>query len=278
MRVKMITSKARHLFKHLISPGAYQLMERGEPVTAMGLLDEKTPIGAVVGILDENDIFTVLSLYVAEEHRRRGGGSMLIYMLETLMEEVGGGMAVLSYVEEPGKENRDDAIIPFMESLEIYEATSLEHLYEVPIGSFYTPFLFPEDFRSRLIRPISDLTEREKEAFWRQYNSLNDGWMGDWFYTLTPDPELSFVSIKDDVVSGYLLFEKDKLSDTEPVINISRDSNSKVAGMLLSAFVSACRNKFPPDKKVLLPVPDDRYERLFEQLHDVRNLQHNYIL
>ena len=30
------------------------------------------PLGAIAGILDENDIFTVLSLYVAEEYRRKG--------------------------------------------------------------------------------------------------------------------------------------------------------------------------------------------------------------
>ena len=49
----------------------FQLMEQGEPVIALGLLARKLPVGAIAGILDENDIFTVLSFYVAEEYRRK---------------------------------------------------------------------------------------------------------------------------------------------------------------------------------------------------------------
>lgn len=277
MQVKMITPEARPFFRHLISPGTYQLMEQGEPVTALGLLYKNVPIGAVAGMINENDIFTVMSLYVAEEHRRKGGGSMLIDTLEVLLEETESGIAMLSYVEDPEDEDRNNVFFRFMESLGMYETTSLEHLYEIPLGSFYTTALFPKDYKSRFVKPFSEMTAREKETFIVQYKSRKNEWMGKWFSSLKPDPELSFVRLKENMILGYLLFENSKSDDKEAVIIISRDSDATDTASLLSALVSVCRNKFPPDIKVLLPVRDDRYERLFGQLRDARNLQHNYI-
>lgn len=155
MRVKMITPKSRRFFRHLLNPDTYELMERGVPVTAIGMLSKNVPVGAVAGMLDENDIFTVMSLYVAEGYRRKGRGSILLLSLQTLLEEAGSGSAVLSYVEDPGKESGDDGFFGFMDSLQIYETSLLEHLYEVPLGSFYNSPVFHSDIKSRFIRRFS---------------------------------------------------------------------------------------------------------------------------
>ncbi len=277
MRAKMITPESRPYFRHLIGPGAYQLMERGGPVTAIGLLERKKPIGAVAGMLDENDIFTVLSLFVAESYRRKGGGSLLMYALISLLEEANSGTAILSFVEDPGEESSDTSFFRFMDSLEINETSSLEHLYKLPLGSLYSSPVFSSEYKSRFIVPLTNLTMHEKEAFLKKYGEMNNGWMGEWFSAFKPVPELSYIMLRENRISGYLLLEKGLRSDTEFLISISGDSDAKATGALLCAFVSACRNKIPPDKTVLIPVLDDRYERLFEQLHDVRNLQHNYI-
>ncbi len=277
MKVKMITPGTRRYFKHLLNPETYRLMDRGEPLIAIGLLDRNIPVGAVAGMLDKHDLFTVMSLYVAETHRRKGGGSMLLHALRSLLEETGSGTAVLSYVEDPDDGSADKDFFRFMESLEIRETASLEHLYEVPLGSFFMAPFFSGDFKSGTIRPLSDLAANEKEAFFRQYEASNGEWMGEWYTAVTPDPDLSFVRIKDHTVSGGLLFGKGGPSGMKPVMSVSRDSDPKAVGMLLSTFVCAGRNELSPDIKILLPVPDDRYVSFFEQLHDVRDLQHNYI-
>ena len=275
MKVKMITSKTRQFFEHLLAPDVYSRIGRGEPVTAIGLIEKNIPIGAAAGVLDDNDIFPVMSLYVDPDHRRKGGGRMLMDALKTILEKAGSGTAVLSYVESGMDE--DDPMPPFMEALEIYETSSLEHLYEMPLGTFFTTSLFPENFKSRYIRSLSDLSPMEQKIFSAQREALNTNMTGTLLDSFKPDPDLSFALIKDKTLSGYLLFGNDCGPMKIPVVNISRVSDPKVAGALFAAFIVACRGRFSSDLKIVLPAPDDRYERVFARLRDVKKLQHNYI-
>ena len=275
MKVKMITPETKLFFEHLLDPDVYSLISRGEPVTAIGLIEKNIPIGAVAGMLGDNDIFTVMSLYVDPDHRRKGGGKMLMGALEAVLEEAGSGTAVLSYIESSVDE--DNTVPPLMEALEIYETSSLEHLYEIPLESFFTSGMFPETFKSKHIKSLSDLNRKEQETFNTQYKALNTNMTGTLFNSFKPDPELSFTSIKEGTVSGYLLFGKDLGPLKVPVVNLSKVRDPRVTGALLSAFIAACRDRFSPDLKFVLPAPDDRYERMLARLRDVKNLQHNYI-
>ena len=82
----MITPKTMDKFQYLIAPEVYADMEAGLPVTAIGLADDKTPVGAVAGVMENEHVFSVRSLYVAPDHRRQGGATMLISALERLLD------------------------------------------------------------------------------------------------------------------------------------------------------------------------------------------------
>ena len=276
MNVNTFAPKEKEHFKPFIDPAIYPLLNEDLQFMALGLLDDGRPIGAAIGIIDSYNDFNILSLYVDPKFRRMGGGTMLLRALESDWEAQNGGPAMLSFIER-GKDD-DKALFEFAESLDLYEAPDFEHLYEIPLGSFYESNLFSGNFDLNNIRQLSNVNVKEDEAFWSKYLSTDSTVQSYMLGSLRTNSELSLLYVNKGEVLGYLLLGYSKRFHKKPLIKLSNFSDSDVTATLMGTFISMSRARFSPDTGIIMPVPDDRYEKMFSRLKGAKNLQHNYIL
>lgn len=265
-------------------------MRGGEPVLALGLIEGKTPVGALTGMVEagEDDVFTVRSVYVAPEYRRRMGGMLLINALQEILESAGVGLAIYTYVEG----GEDTEMLPdFLEAVGASEVKGLDYLYSGPLGALFESPLFSEDFNSSYIKSAAQFTKEKQRAFADMMRQMHDQGNEAWIDAYIPEPELSFVRIENGQLTGYLTAGFTGDEGDELLIYISPTANMNTVGSLLSAFVSACRErisagvgadqagtgKISPETVMILPSPDDRYEQVFDRIEEIRDIQHTYI-
>ena len=270
-QTKMITPATREAFKELIVANVYAEMEEGIPVTAIGLTDDDVPVGAVAGMLRNERVFEVRSLYVDPDHRRMGGATMLLESLKRLLD-LRDALAVISYVEvEKG------SITAFMESRECILENGLERIYRGTVDSFFGSGLFNRGFKSKEIRSFSQLNnealEKIKNRIPKLINESGISMMSD----CKIDADMSFAAANKDGLVGILLTGHHKDFPDEPIVIISESAVSKVVGGLLNAFFNACSETMGEDTYVRFPVATDRFDQMMDRIEGVKNIQHNYI-
>ncbi len=275
MKTGMITAETRELFKNFITGDLYATITAGLPVTAIGLTDGSTAIGAITGFIESGNTFTMSSLYVAKGHRRKGGGTLLINSIRPLLTEAYVGATYFSCIE--GGEDFE-TIPPFMEAIGAYEAKGLERQFKGPLSSLFESSVFRTDAEEgRLTRNMSELSSRERVAFEARSDELDFGFMGAFKQRFKPDTDLSFVSMKNESLNGYLQAGFIGDGDDELMVLLSEVKDPRITRKLLIDFVRECRRKLSPDVNVVVPVPDERYDELFARMAGFNNIQHNFV-
>ncbi|MCD8325687.1 MAG: GNAT family N-acetyltransferase [Lachnospiraceae bacterium] len=84
------------VFCSLLLPEAADALAAGEPLTALGLIQEEDElaVGAVAGYLIEENTSQIISLYVAPDYRRQGAGRLLMETLTGLLDEIQTGIRI----------------------------------------------------------------------------------------------------------------------------------------------------------------------------------------
>ncbi len=192
MKAAIITRDVLPLFRDLIESDAYEEIRENRNSVAIGLREMNTAVGALTGMVDELDIFTVTSLYVLPSFRRHQGGTMLMYALTTLLENLGRGVALMSYVEGTG----DFEMLPsFLESIGAYETDSLEKLYIGTVGALYEQFAFTKELGNSGVISFNDLAPGQQLQL-TENNHVGDlRTLGGGLSGLVPSPFLSFLRV-----------------------------------------------------------------------------------
>ena len=84
MELGYISSQQLPVFRSLLLPDVAEAIERGEPITAIGLIEDGIACGAAAGY-PQNGRFLIVSFYVAPDYQRRGGGRMMMDYLASLV-------------------------------------------------------------------------------------------------------------------------------------------------------------------------------------------------
>ena len=87
-----------------------EAIERGEPVTAIGIAHEDTACGAMAGYV-ENGCFQVISLYAAPDYRRLGGARLMVSQMEELLKENDIRSIEISFTTV---EQENETLVPFL--------------------------------------------------------------------------------------------------------------------------------------------------------------------
>ncbi|MCR4596261.1 MAG: GNAT family N-acetyltransferase [Lachnospiraceae bacterium] len=274
MKVRMITPKTMDKFQYLIAPEVYADMEAGLPVTAIGLADDKTPVGAVAGVMENEHVFSVRSLYVAPDHRRQGGATMLISALERLLD-TRDALACISFLEDDTEDSR--ALIAFVESRDCVLENGLERLYRGTVGSFVESGLFSKGFKSRDIHSLADVDKPMITTIGKRirvtFKELGDKYLS----SFKNDRRLSFAALKKEDLQGVLLTGYMPVYPDEPMVVVTSNQDPHIIGGLLSTFFNSCRAKFGDTTYLRFPVADDRFDRMMGHIDGVSNIQHNYL-
>lgn len=117
-------------FGPLLLPHVRQALERGEPITALGLTDARQACGAAAAWLHGEGVLELCSLYVAPSCRRQGGGRLLV---ETFCRLVQGRChtAVIHYTStQPDHET----LPPFLTAVGFTQEGSGSGLYQIVLS------------------------------------------------------------------------------------------------------------------------------------------------
>lgn len=274
MKVRMITQSTMNKFQYLMAPEVYNDMKAGLPVTAIGLAEDKTPIGAVAGMMENEHVFAVRSLYVDPKYRRNGGATMLIAALERLLD-TRDALACISYLDDDTEDSR--ALTAFIENRECVLENGLERLYRGSVGSFVSSGLFTKGFKSKDIKSLGELDNNMLSIIARRIRSLVKEMDVNPLKSLKNDKHMSFVAMKKDDLQGALLTGYTPQYPKEPVVVLSGSQDPHVTGGLLNTFFSLCRTKLGDSTFLRFPVADDRFDRMMGHIDGVKNIQHNYL-
>ncbi len=120
MEFGYISPETYPVFKSLLLPQAQDARERGEPITLMGVTEDKTACGALGGYLDGGR-YQIVSLYVAPEYRRRGFGRCMVEGLKQLLSEFpeAAGIEVNYTATLP----EHDTLKPFLSAMGFHQET-----------------------------------------------------------------------------------------------------------------------------------------------------------
>lgn len=114
MQIGLITGKELPYFASLLLLQTAEQLRAGQPVTALGLVQDQTACGAVAGYL-EGERFLITSLYVAPAYRRRGGGRLLMDTLQSLIENESGAKEAELRFTVTTEEHR--SLLPFLNAI-----------------------------------------------------------------------------------------------------------------------------------------------------------------
>ncbi|SCY59152.1 Acetyltransferase (GNAT) family protein [Lachnospiraceae bacterium XBB2008] len=275
MEARIISPDVRDRFKKLITDGVNAALANGIPVIAIGLTEDDLPVGALAGLLEEGDIFSVMSLYVDPKYRRRGGGTLLIESLGKLLDDQNLPPAVLSYIEGEGDM---DTIAPFMDALGIAEDMGGEKLYYGRLST-YLDYGFGDSYDAGIeVKKVSQLQSVEINAFKQLIHKNSTGVKGGAFTSLKPDKDLSYVISDCGVVEGFMIAGHTKKHPEDLTIRFSEGLSEDRLRAFLEELIGDLASKDDKDFGIRIPVPDDRYAGFFEEIEGVRDIQHDYLL
>ncbi len=274
MKVRMITPGTMKNFKGMIIPGLYADMEAGLPVTAIGLTDDRTPIGAIAGVLENEHVFSIRSLFVSPDHRRMGGATLLTQALERLLDTKD-ALALISYLEEDTDESR--SLTGFIESRDCVLENGLERLYRGTVGDFMRSGLFVKGFRNKEIKSLAAVDKTALPGVRKQIiQMVNDERSGS-LAKVKHIMNLSYAAVKNDSLQGLLLCGNSVEHPEELVIRLSDNQDPHTTGGLLSTFLNTCSTSYGDDIYIRVPVADDRFDRMMGAIEGVRNIQRNFL-
>ena len=263
-------------FASLLLPDAAAAIERGEPVTAIGIAQEEVACGALAGYV-ENGCFQVISLYVAPDYRRLGGARLMVGQLEALLSEEPDIWAVeISFTTaEPDNET----MIPFLSSM----GYSLENdmgrnIYTFTLGQLEkAETLAQPASRSLRIRPFSQLSEDMLRA--AQKRGIATGSPLPQIMLTGPqvERELSYALVRDGKIEAYAVVDRSCCGVLTLCGLWVGENQPMVLYSLLKTVISRALELYPPDTCVALQVTNDQSLRLIHGLvPDAKKISFTY--
>ena len=264
LQLGCIGSEQLAYFSTLLLPDAVEAIERGEPVTAIGIAHEDTACGAMAGYV-ENGCFQVISLYVAPDYRRLGGARLMVSQMEELLKENDIRSIEISFTTV---EQENETLVPFLSQMGFMEENDRgRNIYTFTLEQLAGAKAWkPAAMKSLRIRPFSQLSEDVLRAAQKRGIALE-----------TPLPEcmltspqlvreLSHALIKDGKVDAYAVFDYSCCGLLTLCGLWVGDPNPIVLYSLLKTVVARAMELYSPETRIALQVVNDQSLQLIRGL------------
>ena len=258
----LITPDNLKHFSSFLLPGARRLMEKGEPVTALGYVDKDTACGAICGMLTGRR-FKITSLYVSPEKRQDGIGGELLLMIKVLVKPFSDVITTDFTVTE-------EEHIWLCKMLEIYgfkrRSPVGSAVYKTTVANLLEGGLFERDFGEDLFPSFSDvdksmLLEAEKIATERGLPIPEKG-----FLCPSVDMHCSTIQMRKDDLKAYVAVEENH-DGSLLISGVSNctDNPMIVMKILHDAALKASQS-YPYETKVFMQAVNEESKKLIGTL------------
>lgn len=264
MEVTIIDKGNIHFFKSLLIPEAVQMLIEGKPLFALGLIDNGVACGALAGGPYEN-VFTILSLFVAPDYRRKGGAALLLQTLEDLtlrIDELYEIRAAFSVISE---EHR--LIEGFLKSSGFTFERENESIKEIRLGALKDiPFFSVRSVETE----VEKLSALPKSLLRELDRSMR---AGDGAPLPVPldhaefEPDLSLCVLSGGHIDSFVLFDHSScgLLTLAYAFSGTKRGTAVFSSMLKAAFHNA-QEKYSDDTRIIIHTVTPLSEALVEKL------------
>lgn len=261
MQIVALSPDNASAFYSLLLPETADALAAGEPVTALGLIDKDTAIGAVAGYLSKT-VFQISSIYVAPDHRRWGGGWMLMNALVELLEQHVSGIEISFTITQ--QEHR--FLQTFMEAMGFHkEPNNGQNTYLTTLDKIGTAPLFAT-IKSSIGTPFCKLSKTllySTEQIAAQANAPmpKGGLLAD-----SIDQDISAAVLEKGCIQAYILFDHSWSDGLMLSALWSQSASPLTLPGLLRFAAERLRKKFPPETQLALQTVNDTAEALVKAL------------
>ncbi len=252
-------------FSSLLLPDAVAAIERGEPVTAIGIAQEEVACGALAGYV-ENGCFQVISLYVAPDYRHLGGARLMISQLEELLMEESDIWSMEISFTETGQE--EESLAPFLASMGfVAEDDRGQNIYTFTLEEVtQAKALSRPAGKSLKIRPFSKLSEDMLRAAQKRGIALGSPLPERTLLSEQLDRELSHAFIKDGRVEAYAAVD-DSCCGVLTLCGLwVGDPSPVVLYSLLKTVIGRAAELYPPQTRVAVQAVNNQSLKLIRGL------------
>lgn len=265
MELGYISTQELPVFRTLLLPNVVEAMERGEPVTAIGLIEDGIACGAAAGY-PQSGRFQIVSFYVTPDYQRRGGGRMMMDYLLSLVTGFPGvsGLEISFTKTNPAH----DALEPFLTEMGfVLSGGKDENIYLTSLGQvaqslFFavktppSPQLLPFSQIPRLLLASIDKELRHKGAPLPQLPLTSP----------ELEREVSCALIKNNEIQSFLAVEHS--SKGELILSFAWAGTAGPIGMppLLRRAFHTASSLYPPETPVIMQAINIKSARLLQVL------------
>ena len=241
MEIGWIDREGLSPFRSMLLPGAAADLERGLPLTALGVTQGDRACGAAAAWLRQDGTLEIQSLYVAPDYRRQGAGRLLV---ETLCRVAGGRCQAvsLSYTHTCPDH---DTLPPFLAVMGFTPEEEQGNIYRITLGelarsSFFAAGKADPGLHSFAQLPKGCLTAAYKKALLAGENYLQ---------TRLDDPavdqQVSVAVMEGGTVRSFAAFTADPPGQI--TLAWLRSGRAQDVPLLLRGAFALLRDKYPAD-------------------------------
>lgn len=273
MELGIVTSENLEVFRSLLLPESARALADGEPVTALGLVQDRVAVGACAGSI-QGERFHINSFYVAPAYRRMGGGRMLMDQLK----ELTGKRASELKISFTATKEEHHTLIPFLESMGFVRQEDLgESIYQVTLEQVSRSPFFRSGKTGRGT-PFSQLDESvlcagERAALVDQAPMPKGG-----LRAPSVDRDVSAAYVQNDVIQAYVVGDTSWSGGLclSAVWSGSRDPMA-LPGLLCLALNRAVE-KYPQETALVIQAVNERSAALLAALlPEAAPISHVYV-
>ena len=274
MDVTSIYDDNLQYFRDLMLPNVYQTLERGMPVSAVGLVDEETACGAVAGYIDGNAFQVASCLGPAVQAKRR------CYAAARHDEETASRYQRCLYDADRvhNLERRPPDTETILDKYGFLEETEDTGIYGVTLEQVKkTPFFAQSDaHQANKATPFSQIPPIYIKMLDRSISSTGIRPYGDPLDRANYDAEISMGAVSNNKIEAFVLF--DHSFDGKLTLAYAYSEAGGVSGpatlisLLRSAFSVAVR-KYPPDTQIIINAANPASAALLKKIIGRDNLQ-----
>ena len=265
MQLGIIANDDMWAFEPLLLPQAVEALQRGEPLTVMGIMQEDTACGALAGYVADG-CFHLISLYVALDYRRQGGARRMLRELETLLwdEPDIGAMEVTFTTAEADNET----LLPFLEALQfLQEDDGGKNIYTFTLGQLKTvkqPKAVNE--KDGRVRAFSQLSEDLLHAAQKRSVALGTPQPEQTLTSPHLERELSYAVVKNGRIEAYAAVDHSCCGALTLCALWIGDTNCMLLNTLLKTVIARAQETYPPQTMVAMQTVNDQSLRLIRKL------------